>query len=242
MTPLSTSLKVLVADDDADARSLVVSAISILGCQTIQACDGPDAIEVYLEQKPDVAVLDMMMPGCSGLDVCHKIRESEGGALVPIIMLTARDGLSEKVAALESGVDDYLTKPFHYQELLARIKALLRVRELNLKLQEKNFELQAMQARLIDQERALLVVQLAGTAAHELGQPLAAILLNTHLLEALPKDNPKHKQALVAIKDDAKRMAELISKLKKVDPNRTTEYYSGTEILEIGNPTKRSQT
>jgi len=233
VTPLSTSLKVLVADDDADARGLVVSAISLLGCQTIEARDGPEAIEAYLIQNPDVAVLDMMMPGCSGLDVCHRIRASDGGALVPIIMLTARDGLSEKVAALESGVDDYLTKPFHYQELLARIKALLRVRELNLKLQEKNIELQSMQARLIDQERALLVVQFAGTAAHELGQPLSAILLNTHLLEALPKENPKHKQALVAIKDDAKRMAELISKLKMVDPSRTTQYYSGTEILEI---------
>ena len=90
-----------------------------------------------------------------------------------------------------------------------------------------------MQQKLIEQERQLVVGQLAGTAAHQLGQTLSAIMLNCHLLEKVGADNPKHQNALGAIKDDARRMAELIGKLKGVDASKKKEYYGDTEILDL---------
>lgn len=233
MTETYSNITVLVADDDPDARALVTGAIGMLGCQVVEAHDGTSAAAETEKKLPDIAVLDMMMPGLTGVEVCQKIRSLDGGPLVPVIILTARDGLNDKVSALESGADDYLTKPFQYQELLARIKALLRVRELNLKLRDKNNELLAMQQKLIEQERQLVVGQLAGTAAHQLGQPLSAIMLNCHLLEKVSADNPKHHNALGAIKDDARRMAELIEKLKNVDASKKQEYYADTDILDL---------
>lgn len=224
---------ILVADDDQDIRLIVSTAIGVLGCKAVEASDGTAAVEVVETQAIDLAVLDIGMPGMNGLEVCQRIKSREDGELIPVIMLTARDAIRDKVEALESGADDYLTKPFHLHELQARIKALLRVRDLNIRLREKNEELHATQERLIEKERQLLVGQLAGTAAHSLGQPLAAIMLNTHLLESLPPDDPRYQKALHAVKMDAKRMAELIEKLRNVDASNREEYFGKTDILGI---------
>lgn len=95
-----------------------------------------------------------------------------------------------------------------------------------------------MQQRLVDQERQLAVGQLAGTAAHQLGQPLSSILLNCFLLDQLPKSDPKFVGALAAIKNDAKRMAEMIDKLRSVKASEQEEYFGSTQILKL-DPEKR---
>ena len=233
MSNAKASISILVADDDENARNLVSMGVHALGFESIEAADGEEAIASFQKNKPDMAILDLMMPGLSGREVCQKIKGTEEGSHVPVLILTARDGVRDKVLALEGGADDYLTKPFHLEELQARVKALLRVRELNLKLWEKNQELLAVQQQLLQQERQLVVMQLAGTAAHQLGQPLSAILLNCHLLEKLPADDDRYKKALGAVKQDAQRMVELIEKLKRVDPEKRTDYYGATQILDI---------
>ncbi|MCO6430042.1 MAG: response regulator [Deltaproteobacteria bacterium] len=224
----------LVADDDSDIRTIVCSAISMLGVTPIEAENGARAISLSESINFDVAVLDVMMPDLSGLEVCRRVKATEMGRYLPIIILTARDNMKDKVSALsDSGADDYLTKPFHYEELQARVRVQLRVRQLNLDLRAKNEELVRMQEKLIQNERQLLATQLAGTAAHSLGQPLSAIMLNCHLLEALEKKDERYKQALSAVKNDAKRMSEMIEKLKGVDAGKTQQYFEKTAILEI---------
>lgn len=148
-------------------------------------------------------------------------------------MLTARDSLKDKVSALEGGADDYVTKPFEYRELQARVRAQLRVRQLNLVLQRKNEELQIMQNKIVEQERQLAIGQLAGTAAHELGQPLSAILLNCHLLGKLSSSDEKFLKALENIKSDVKKMSLLIEQLKGADATSTSSYHKGTDILSL---------
>ena len=224
---------VLVVDDDFDTRSIVSGTVSALGVKTVEAVDGHDALLKYESEQPDIVLLDWMMPGMSGDEVCRKIREMEGGGLCPIIMLTARDSLSDKVSALEGGADDYVTKPFEYRELQARVRAQLRVRELNLELQAKNIELIETQERLVEKERQLAVGQLAGTAAHELGQPLSAIILNCHLLDKLEKSDEKFVKALGSIRSDAKRMSNLIEDMRKADASSTADYHDGTSILSL---------
>ena len=109
----------------------------------------------------------------------------------------------------------------------------MRIRELNVSLSEKNDQLKAMQEKLVAQERAAVVNQLAGTAAHKLGQPLAAIMLNIHLVEKFKPQDEQYQKALSAIKLDSKKMAELIEKLRAADAGKMQSYHGKTEILDI---------
>ena len=115
--------RVLVVDDAANIRELVSVYFSAAGFEVRQAPDGPSGLAAALEGAPDLVLLDIMLPGMDGAQVCRRIREHSS---VPVIMLTARDTDLDKVAMLESGADDYVVKPFSPAELVARSRAVLR--------------------------------------------------------------------------------------------------------------------
>jgi DNA-binding response OmpR family regulator len=115
--------KVLVVDDEDHIVELARLYLSREGFTCEGVTDGADAVSRFGQVKPDLVVLDIMLPNVDGLTICREIRRQ---SQVPIIMLTARDEITDKVVGLELGADDYLTKPFHPQELVARTKALLR--------------------------------------------------------------------------------------------------------------------
>jgi DNA-binding response OmpR family regulator len=115
--------KVLVVDDEDHIVELARLYLSREGFTCEGVTDGGDAVGRFGQLKPDLVVLDIMLPNVDGLTICREIRKQ---SQVPIIMLTARDEITDKVVGLELGADDYLTKPFHPQELVARTKALLR--------------------------------------------------------------------------------------------------------------------
>src|SRR5256886_11727266 len=117
------SSKVLVVDDEDHIVELARLYLSREGYEVEGVGDGAEALSRFGQIKPDLVVLDIMLPGTDGLTICKEIRKH---SQVPIIMLTARDEVTDKVVGLEVGADDYLTKPFHPQELVARAKALLR--------------------------------------------------------------------------------------------------------------------
>lgn len=115
--------KILVVDDEASIRQIVEARLNMAGFEVVTAGDGEEALEVYKAERPDLIVLDIMMPRVDGLQVCREIRKQDS---VPIIMLTAKGEIPDRINALEMGADDYLTKPFSPRELEARIKAVLR--------------------------------------------------------------------------------------------------------------------
>jgi DNA-binding response OmpR family regulator len=115
--------KVLVVDDEDHILELARLYLSREGYQIETVADGAQALARFGQLKPDLVVLDIMLPNVDGLTICKEIRKQ---SQVPIIMLTARDEVTDKVVGLELGADDYLTKPFHPQELVARAKALVR--------------------------------------------------------------------------------------------------------------------
>ena len=115
---------VLVAEDDRAVRDSVVRALSFEGYDVLAAPDGSEAIQRVLNDKPDAIVLDVMMPHVDGLEVARRLRSA--GVRTPILMLTARVQVSDRVAGLDAGADDYLVKPFALPELLARLRALMR--------------------------------------------------------------------------------------------------------------------
>ena len=117
--------KILVVDDEPNIIELVVYNLKIVGYETISAEDGKTGLALAVEHRPDLILLDVMLPGMNGLDVCRELR-NEYQIRTPIIMLTAKADEIVKVLGLELGADDYITKPFSIRELMARVKAALR--------------------------------------------------------------------------------------------------------------------
>ena len=114
---------ILIVDDEQPIVDILVYNLRKEGYNTIEAGDGVTAIDLALEKRPDLILLDIMLPKMDGLSVCKRIKNSYN---VPIIMLTAKDGEIDKILGLELGADDYITKPFSVRELVARVKANLR--------------------------------------------------------------------------------------------------------------------
>ncbi|WP_163694851.1 response regulator transcription factor [Mycolicibacterium sarraceniae] len=117
-------MRILVVDDDRAVRESLRRSLSFNGYSVDLAQDGVEALEAIANERPDAVVLDVMMPRLDGLEVCRQLRST--GDDMPILVLTARDSVSERVAGLDAGADDYLPKPFALEELLARMRALLR--------------------------------------------------------------------------------------------------------------------
>ena len=116
--------RVLVVDDEPPVRDALERALSLEGYEVDLAEDGGQALKKVATEEPDVIVLDVLMPGVDGLETCRRLR-AEGHGL-PVLMLTARDAVSDRVDGLDAGADDYLVKPFALEELLARLRALMR--------------------------------------------------------------------------------------------------------------------
>jgi len=115
---------ILIVEDEQNIVDILSFNLSREGYDTLEAMDGLTGLQLALENNPDLILLDLMLPGMNGFDVCRKVRES--GLSTPILMLTAREEEADKVMGLELGADDYITKPFAMRELLARVKANIR--------------------------------------------------------------------------------------------------------------------
>ena len=122
---------ILIVDDEKNIRDLLVFNLQNEGYNTIEASDGIQAVDVALKEKPDLILLDVMLPKLDGKSVCKKLRYSLNMSNIPILMISAKDTETDKIVGLEIGADDYITKPFQIREVIARVKANLRKAELN---------------------------------------------------------------------------------------------------------------
>lgn len=117
-------MRIVLVDDEPALLRSVARSLTFEGYTVITADDGPAALDAVQTSRPDAVVLDLMLPTLGGIEVCRRMRAA--GETVPVLMLTARDAVTDRVAGLDAGADDYLVKPFAYEELLARLRALLR--------------------------------------------------------------------------------------------------------------------
>jgi len=133
-----SAAKILVVDDTPSNVKLLSDVLGAKGYAVVTAASGADALEVVERERPDLVLLDVMMPGMSGYDVCRKLRANPATTMLPVVMITALDPGQERVKGIEAGADDFLTKPIHQPEILARVRSLLRIKSLHDELTELN--------------------------------------------------------------------------------------------------------
>jgi DNA-binding response OmpR family regulator len=188
------------------------------------AHDGKEGLELSTEWKPDVIIVDWMMPGMSGIELISKLREHPELKFSYIIMLTARVETEDKIAGLEAGADDFITKPVDFGELIARIRVGFRMKKLQTEIAE------------LQHESALL--EMARTLGHEINNPLNIIYLALELINrALKEDNPdreKIKENLNRIYQASERIKEIVNKLISLRKPAFKEYVNGKRMLDLG--------
>jgi len=139
--------KILIVDDDRKIVEMLEIGLNALGYQTAVAYDGEVAVEMVAREVPDIILLDLNLPKKDGFEVCRQVRAEVKDNYIPIIMITARDDISSKIEGLDTGADDYITKPVDIKEVMARIKSMLRIKSLQDELRTAKDELQELAVR-----------------------------------------------------------------------------------------------
>ena len=151
----SSPAKILVVDDTPQNVKLLADLLTVKGYQVVTAASGPEALAKVEAERPDLVLLDVVMPGMSGYEVCQRIRAAGTNGIMPVVMVTALDPSSERIKGLEAGADDFLTKPINLPELLARVRSLLRIKELYDTVEAQSAQLaelnQTLEQRVTDQ-------------------------------------------------------------------------------------------
>lgn len=142
--PTDSLGRILVVDDNQDNVEIIATRLRFRGYDVIEAANGESALARVAEKPPDLILLDVMLPDIDGYEISRRIKGDESMPFLPIILVTARDSTQDKVAGLDAGADDYLTKPINFPELEARVRSMLRIKRLQDELEEKNRELERL--------------------------------------------------------------------------------------------------
>ena len=203
--------KILIVDDDAGVRKLIRTTLRKEGFETIEAENGHIGAQRAIAEQPALMILDIQMAELDGVETLRAIRANPDTRDLPVIMVTALDDAATVVSCLRDGANDFVTKPFHREELLARVTAHIQARE---------------SAKL----RALL--EFAGAACHEMNQPLQVILGHCELMLQL-FDGSAELRHVRAIAEASRRLALIVERIKRVDRYETKSYLGGSRILDL---------
>jgi DNA-binding response OmpR family regulator len=211
---------ILVVDDDKKLTLLVRGFLEKEKYNVTEAYSGRMALDVIKEAKPDLIILDVMMPEMDGIEACKRIKADNNTKMIPIIMLTSMSGVKDKVQGLEAGANDYITKPFNAEELIARVKAQLRIKFL--------------ENELLRKEEVEAVAKMGIATAHEINNPLTVIIGNLELI-LLKKENLSDEtiENLNSILDSALRIKEIVSKMINITRVVETEYAQGKKMVDL---------
>jgi len=152
------SFRILAVDDNKQNLDLLRKALTAAGYEVVTALDGATALSLVESTPSDLVLLDVMMPGMSGYEVCERIRANEATRLLPVVMLTALSEVAHRIRGIEAGADDFLTKPFNREELLTRVKSLLRIKKLHDDIETKNCLLRTLFGRYVSEKVAAEIV------------------------------------------------------------------------------------
>ncbi|MCX6639748.1 MAG: response regulator [bacterium] len=216
---------ILIADDDLLIQEVLSTKLERAGFEVIVAGDGEEALRMISERQPDILLLDIKMPGPDGYEICRRLRAAEATRALPILMITAYGGTDYIVKGIEIGADDYITKPFDMEEVLVRVRSLLRMRRIERQLREKESHL----------ARIEVVGQLLVTMAHYINNSLAVI---SGRAQALKDDNPEQARKLrEACFKQTRKISAVLESLEAMAKHMkiSTTSYAGMEnaMLDI---------
>jgi len=172
--------KVLIVEDNQENTDLLVFFLKPKGYQITAVTDGIQALEAVKKEKPDIILLDIMLPKMNGFEVCENLKSDKYTKSIPILMITALKELKDKIKALEVGVDDFISKPFENVELLARVKSLLRLKEYHDQLEATNTELEEKNSSLVRMDK--FKEELINLIVHDMKNPLFVIQGNLQMM------------------------------------------------------------
>lgn len=217
---------VLVVDDTPGNLRVLVDSLSNRGLDILVATDGKSAIERAAYSRPDLILLDVIMPGIDGFETCRIFKEKPETAEIPVIFMTALSDTSQKVKAFEVGAVDYVTKPFEEEELIARVDAHLTIRRLQDDLKRRNSQLEDLNQ---------LKNEFLGMAAHDIRNPLTAILAASEILEMTAASTTPEKLTRTAhqIQKASNRIQTLLSNLLDVNAIDSGKRNIDIQIIEL---------
>ncbi|HYL79528.1 MAG TPA: response regulator [Candidatus Acidoferrum sp.] len=237
----SLPARILIVEDSRVQATLTCDLLQARGYNTVWKGTLGEAADAIRAETPDLVLLDRMLPDGDGIALCRELKRDPSLRAIPVILVTGRDQIEERVEGLLVGADDYIAKPFHAEELLARVHGCLRTqslqRELRLKareLEEKNRELLAAQQRLIQSERLAAIGQIGLAIRHEINNPLGTILGFADLLLSQPEQiAPDILKKLESIRRASLRIRDVVRKLEGLREDRVVEYVPGVSMTDL---------
>ncbi len=191
--------KILIADDNPDNVELLRKRLNSQGYDTVAAFDGEEALQAVSRENPDLLILDIMMPKLDGYEVLRRLKQIDAYRDLPVILLTARKEIPDKIKGLDIGADDYITKPFNPQELLARVRSL--------------FMLRGEQQRKAQEEKLTALDQMVEGVAHEIRNPVTAIGgFARRLRDRLPPASAEREYAEI-IFSESQRLEQMVKQI-----------------------------
>jgi two-component system sensor histidine kinase/response regulator len=179
--PSSKNQKILIIEDTQENLDLLLYFLKPQGYEIVMATDGEEGLKLVERERPDIILLDIMLPKLDGFAVCEQLKSNRRTKFIPIIMITALKDMKDKIRSLEVGADDFITKPFENIELLARVKSLLRLKEYHDELEEKNTQLARTNNTLTQMDK--FKEDLTNLIVHDMKNPLFVIQGNLQMME-----------------------------------------------------------
>ena len=215
--------EVLVVDDDVDTVELLTKRLSAEGYHTSEAYDGQQALQRVEQYEPDVILLDIKMPKMDGYEVCRRLKESEDTRVIPIVMLTVKAKVPDKVKGLDIGADDYIPKPFDYRELSRRVSYWSTLKR---EVEERVREIKRLEQELIESERLAAIGQTVGGIAHYIKNVLFGLKGGVYLVNTASRE--QHPDSLQSgweiVERNMGRMSDLVLDLLEYSKDSEPEY------------------
>jgi DNA-binding response OmpR family regulator len=241
LSSASASARILVAEDDAIQAAVICDLLQKEGYQVESRATIAETRDAVRARMPDLLLLDRMFPEGDGCLLCQEIKANPATQGLPIIMLTARDRVEDRVEGLLRGADDYIPKPFHPREFLARVHSCLRTLALQREIHQKADELARKhqvlvetQERLIRSERLAAIGEIGLAIRHEINNPLGTVLGFVDLLLTQADTFPEAaRKKLDAIRRATLRIRDVVRRLEEVE-DRSVEYVPGLQMTDLG--------
>ncbi len=244
---MSTKQRVLIVDDEPRNQRIVTEILEDL-VDLNTASNGEEALNIADTFLPDLVLLDIMMPGIDGYKVCKELCTNPKLTTTKVILVSGKAMIEERLMGYEVGADDYMTKPFVPEELLAKVKVFLRLNEVEKQLNETNLNLESMvnertrqlldaESKLISSAKMSALGEMAGGIAHEINTPLGTLSLITEQMNQMLKDNELNKQTLIdlikIVQDTVKRIHSIVIGLRTFSRDGSNDRFQIASVKSI---------